>query len=157
MIKFNPTQNIIEVYETYNRDYSSLNWNESLTEYMNNSLEHFYKLNGTLYHIEYNKSNIGHFTIYNFKKDLRGIGMFHIKEYKGMSIGQVNSLLREVRDFFNQPKMGVFGFCNNVRILRLYLKLGYNSKLLGDRIYLVFNPYCKDYVTSIEFTDKDYF
>ena len=83
--------------------------------------------------------------------------MFHIRNYNGLSLGQVNSLFKTIKEFINQPKMGVYGFCNNFRILRLYLKMGYNSKSLGAGVYLVFNPYCKDYVTSIEFTERDYF
>lgn len=157
MTKFICTKNIIEVYETYKQDYDSLNWNESLKEYMNNSISHFFNLKGTLYYINYKENILGHFTIYDIRRDLRGVGMFHIRNYKGLSLGQVNSLFKTIKEFINQPKMGVYGFCNNVRILRLYLKLGYSSKSLGSGVYLVFNPYCRDYVTNIEFTERDYF
>lgn len=62
MIKIIESKSILDVYETYKQDYHALNWNESLKNYMNETIGKFYSLNGTLYYINYRESNLGHFT-----------------------------------------------------------------------------------------------
>ena len=157
MIRFVSTQNILEVFETYKQDYPALNWNESLKDYMNDTISKFYSLKGTLYYINYKESLIGHFTLYDINDSLKGLAMFHIRGFTGMSIGQVNSLLNQIKEFINKSNKGIYGFCNNVRILRLYRRLGYDSKFIRSGVYLVYNSESKNRVINKQFEEKDFF
>lgn len=83
--------------------------------------------------------------------------MFHIRGYKGMSIGEVNTLLNQIKEFINKSNIGVYGFCNNIRILKLYKRLGYGSKFLTSGVYLVYNNYVDIDLIKKDFKERDFF
>lgn len=139
MIALQSTKNIRKVYLTYLQSYYLLNWNQSLDDYMNESIKNFYIFNGEFYIIKYDKEEIGHFTIYKFENDLYGMGMFVIPKLKELnfSLGDVKNIINTILDFIKDKKL--YGFCINDRILELYSLLGFKNVEIHDSIHLVYN------------------
>lgn len=138
MIVLQSSKNIRKVYVKYLESYYLLNWNQSLDDYMNESIKNYYILNGEFHIIKYDKNEIGHFTIYKFQNDLYGMGMFVIPKLKELnfSLGDVKNIINCIMDFIKDKK--VYGFCINERILELYNLLGFQSVELQNLIHLVY-------------------
>lgn len=137
-MKFYITKNIMEVYNLYLNSYNELNWNQSLKDYMNESIYNFYTYNGELYKLNYKDYNIGHLTVYKLDSSIYGIGMLHI-DIKGFhfSLGDVSLIYNFISDTFKDKS--IYGFCNNKRVLELYNKLGFKNVYLDNLIYLIYN------------------
>ena len=148
-MKFHITKNIMEVYDSYLNSYNELNWNQSLKNYMNESIYNFYTYNGELYKLNYKDYTIGHLTVYKLHSLIYGIGMLHINIKEcNFSLGDVSLIYNFIKNTFKDKS--IYGFCNNEKLVELYSQLGFENVQLHDSIYLIYNN--KDVLDVMDLT-----
>lgn len=157
MMKIEIKQNdkLVSVFENYSQDYILLNWDETYDKYMNESMYRFFDMKGLFYEIYFNYKQIGHFTLYNLDEDVKGIAMFCIRDHYKMSLGEVLGVINKVKEFMLQFPSGIIGFCNTLRLVNFYSRLGFKNKHLNSNIHLIYSDKSEKFVENREF--KEYF
>ena len=157
MMKIEIKQNdkLVSVFENYSQDYILLNWDETYDKYMNESMYRFFNMKASLYEIFFNYKQIGHFTLFNLDENVKGVAMFCIRERSKMSLGEVLKVINRVKQFMSEFPSGVIGFCNTLRLVNFYSRLGFKNKHLNSNIHLIYSDKSEKFIENREF--KEYF